>query len=161
MGKRLAALILLPALLLASAAGANSNTFGFTQAQVVAKVPENWTIQNEGGNVTFASKDKLVAISLAHAGSNLDEAWRILTEEVDKVVTGLKVAKTPGKVSAFSGYIGTGTGKLGNTDVDCYLAAVMTPGGAMTVFRLFPVGKAQNHKQTIDTFLNNLAPARK
>lgn len=153
-----AAIIALSFLLVAGSVHANS--FIFAKSQVVADFPVSWRVENEGENVTFSTKDKYVAVSLAWAGNSLDEAWNILTAEVDKVVTGLKVPKNPGKTGAFTGFVGTGEGKLGTTDVRCYLSAVMTPGGAMTVFMLHPLGKEVPHKAAIAQFLDGLAPVK-
>jgi len=139
---------------------ARANSFVFTKSQVVAELPVTWRIEDQGENVTFSTKDKTVAVSLAWAGKDLDKAWMILISEVNKVVTGLKVTKKPGKTGAFKGFTATGEGKLGKIDVHCYLSAVMTPGGAMTVFMLHPIGKEKPHKTAIAQFLNGLAPAR-
>ena len=140
---------------------ARANSFIFDKSQVVAKMPTTWRVEDSGENVTFSTKDKLVAISLAWAGPKLDKGWDILVGEVNKVVTGLKVTRKPGKTGAFTGYVGSGDGKLGKTPVHCYLSTVMTPGGAMTIFMLHPIGKEAPHKAAIAQFLNGLAPARR
>lgn len=155
---RFVALVALCVLLLT--ADAHANSFIFDRSQVVVEMPKTWRVEDSGENVTFSTKDKLVAISLAWAGPKLDRSWDILVGEVNKVVTGVKVTRKPGKTGAFTGYVGTGNGKLGKIDVHCYLAAVMTGGGAMTIFMLYPIGKDTPHKAAIKQFLDSLAPAK-
>lgn len=138
--------------------GARANSFVFVKSKVVAEVPTNWWVKNSGENVTFSTQDKQVAISLAWAGRDLDRAWQILVREVDKVVSGVTVTKKRGKTGAFAGFVGTCEGKLGKTPVRCYLSVVMTPGGAMTIFLLHPIGKDKPHKAAIAQFLDGLAP---
>ncbi|MCA9674537.1 MAG: hypothetical protein H6708_09565 [Kofleriaceae bacterium] len=139
-------------LLAAPSVQAKSHTF--PEGKVTVDLPDSWLIQADKGTVTFTTKDQTLAINLAWAGPDLDQAWDILVDQVGKVVKQTKVGdKKPGVMGDLKGFVTSGTGTLNGVDVDILLSVVQTPAGAMTVFAIGQKGKYEKHEKDMQRVL--------
>jgi hypothetical protein len=146
--------------LLFVAGGAEAGKFEFKSAKVTVEVPKGWATQDEGGTVTFTTKDQMLAINLAYAvGMSVDDAWDLMIAESQKVVAGFSAEKKAGVLGTLStGYVGSGAGSMGGASVEALVAVFPVPGGSMTVFVLGAVGKYEKHEKAMAKFLDSLTP---
>ena len=153
--RTLSALVLLS--LLFVAAPATAGKFNFKAAKVTVDLPSAWKTQDDGGTVTFVSKDGTVAINMtATASMKLDEAWDLLIDSVNGVVSGFSADKQAGVLSGMSGYVGAGTGTMSGTAVEALVAVLDTGSGTMTVFVVGEKGKYEKNEKDMLKVLNGI-----
>ena len=147
-------------LLLFVAGGAEAGKFAFKPAKVTVEVPKGWATQDEGGTVTFTTKDQMLAINLAYAqGMNVDAAWDLMLAETGKVVAGFSAEKKAGILGKLDpGYVGSGAGSMGGAQVEALVAVFPVSGGSMTVFVLGAVGRYEKYEKAMAKFLGSLQP---
>ena len=148
-------------LLLFVARGAEAAPYTFQAGKVTVEVPKGWSKSDEGGTVTFATKDDALAVNLAvAAGTELDAAWDILVSEVKKVVIGFTATKAEGVFGTMpTGYVGHGAGMLGDMSVEGLVAVFPISGGSLTVFAIGQKGKYEKYEKALTKLLAGLAPA--
>lgn len=148
-------------LLLFVARGAEAAPYTFQAGKVTVEVPKGWSTSDEGGTVTFGTKDDALAVNLAvAAGTDLDSAWDLLLGEVQKVVIGFTATKAEGIFGAMpTGYVGHGAGSLGGMQVEGLVAVFPVSGGSLTVFAIGQKGKYEKYEKALTKLLAGMTPA--